>query len=146
MDTEANLDDLKSLPSFSWLVRPCEYYKEEYSDCSSIKAKFHQYFIHGETRDCSQWKVDYNQCLKFRNQKDMEALSSVIESEKERRQDRLRGHYNNDVWERREAPPEDWNKPLPEYLQKDNQSSYIALKLQEAKQGKEDSSSLCIIS
>ena len=42
----------------------------------------------------------------------------MIESEKERRQERLKGHYNNNVWERREAPPEDWKKPLPDYLQK----------------------------
>lgn len=58
-------------------VRPCEEYKEEYSDCRSIKAKFHQYFIHGETKDCTQWKTDYDKCLLYRKQKDVEALVRI---------------------------------------------------------------------
>ena len=30
--------------------------------------------------------------------------------------ERLKGHVNNDVWERRTEPPSDWNKPLPKEL------------------------------
>ena len=29
-------------------VRPCESYNDEYSECKSIKGRFHQYFLHGE--------------------------------------------------------------------------------------------------
>lgn len=29
---------------------------------------------------------------------------------------RLKAHFSNNVWERRTAPPEDWNKPLPDHL------------------------------
>ena len=36
--------------------------------------------------------------------------------EEERMVERLRGHVNNDVWERRTEPPSDWNKPLPKEL------------------------------
>ncbi|XP_042224362.1 UPF0545 protein C22orf39 homolog isoform X2 [Homarus americanus] len=128
-------------------VRPCERYKEEYSDCTSIKAKFHQYFIHGETKDCSQWKTDYNHCLNYRNKKDIESLTSVIETEKERREKRLIGHYTNTTWEKRESPPDDWNKPLPEYLQKNDAVSFLAVKAKQLKEGKvEEPASLCTIS
>ena len=39
-----------------------------------MKAKFHQYFIHGEPTDCSQWKKDYENCMIFRLQKEKSAL------------------------------------------------------------------------
>ncbi|XP_045603386.1 synaptic plasticity regulator PANTS isoform X2 [Procambarus clarkii] len=147
MESEVHVDELQSLPPLSWLVRPCEHYKEEYNDCTSIKAKFHQYFIHGETQDCSQWKADYNQCIQYRKHKDLESLTSLIESEKGRRQERLRGHYANNVWEKRNSPPDDWSMPLPEYLQKAEETSFLALKAKDMKEGKVDKTSyLCTIS
>lgn len=48
-------------------------YKEEYKDCKSIKARFHQYFIFGETVDCEQWKIDYDNCNLWSEHKDKEA-------------------------------------------------------------------------
>lgn len=51
----------------------------------------------------------------------------MIESEKERRNERLRGHYNNNVWEKRDTPPDDWNKPLPENLQNNDEVWYFTL-------------------
>ena len=51
--------------------------------------------------------------------------------------ERLRNHYENDVWEKREKPPseEEWNKPLPEYMRERQEKSYLALwkKTQEEK-------------
>nr|XP_053656079.1 UPF0545 protein C22orf39 homolog [Cherax quadricarinatus] len=147
MEGEVCADDLSSVPALSWLVRPCERYKEEYKDCRSIKAKFHQYFIHGETKDCSNWQADYDHCLQYRKYKDLESLTSVIKSEMKRRQERLKGHYTNTVWDKRESPPDDWNKPLPEYLQKTQEGSYLALKSKEQKEGKiEEPSYICTIS
>ena len=29
---------------------------------------------------------------------------------------KTQAHFSNNVWERRTAPPEDWNKPLPDHL------------------------------
>lgn len=55
-------------------VRTCESYKDEYSDCDSIKARFHQYFIFGEKVDCSQWQTDFENCMKYRLNKDIPAL------------------------------------------------------------------------
>ncbi|XP_068234523.1 synaptic plasticity regulator PANTS [Palaemon carinicauda] len=146
METEVAVDQMESYPRFSWLVKPCERYKEEYSECTSIKAKFHQYFINGETEDCSQWKKDYNSCLDFRNKRDLEALDNVITSERLRRKKRLEGHYQNDVWEPRESPPEDWNKPIPKEYAADQDISYLAQKCRELKEGKVESHSMCSIS
>jgi len=36
-------------------VRPCESYKDEYSECSSFKGKFHQYFIFGKTMNVRRY-------------------------------------------------------------------------------------------
>lgn len=63
----------------------------------------------------------------------------VIESEKHRRLERLRPHYQNDVWERRTSPPEDWNKPLPEYLQKEYEGTYLNIKAKEIRGEVEES-------
>lgn len=37
----------------------------------------------------------------------------------------------NDVWTKRDGPPKDWNKPLPEEIQKQYETSYLALKAKE---------------
>lgn len=55
----------------------------------------------------------------------------LVKSETNRRLTRLRAHYNNDVWEKRKEPPEDWNKPLPDYLQKEYENTYLNLKSKE---------------
>lgn len=53
--------------------------------------------------------------------------TAVIESEKNRRNDRLRGHYSNTVWEKRDSPPEDWNKELPEWFEKEREVRGFAI-------------------
>jgi hypothetical protein len=58
-------------------VRPCNMYKEEYSDCTSIKARFHQYFIFGKTVDCSQWKRDFDNCVRWKDKKNSSALVKI---------------------------------------------------------------------
>lgn len=64
----------------------------------------------------------------------------LIESEKQRRMERLYAHYQNDVWEKREKPPENWNTPLPEWMQKEFENSYLHIRNQEMKDGVEVSS------
>ena len=49
-------------------------YKEEYSECTSIKARFHQYFIFGKSVDCSQWKRDFENCVLWRDNHNSNAL------------------------------------------------------------------------
>ncbi|XP_023030129.1 synaptic plasticity regulator PANTS [Leptinotarsa decemlineata] len=116
-----------------WMIRRCAVYDDEYSDCTSFKARFNQYFIFGKTLDCTQWKKDSINCYKWKDNQDLKAANELIESEKNRRKERLLPHYMNDVWEKRKAPPEDWNKPLPEYLQKEYEYTYLNVKSKEMK-------------
>lgn len=87
----------------------------------------------GDTLDCASWEHDFENCVKFEEEKDEEAAKKVIESEKERRKERMKGHYGNDIWKKRSAPPEDWNKPLPEHIAKSYENSYLDIKSKEMK-------------
>ncbi|XP_055859360.1 UPF0545 protein C22orf39 homolog [Episyrphus balteatus] len=129
IDSNNNNKDLKD----AWAIRPCNMYKEEYSDCTSIKARFHQYFVHGESVDCSQWLTDYENCVRYKdsNCNDIKAGAAVVQSEEERRQKRLKAHYANTTWKKRQSPPEDWAKPLPEWLAKKNENTYLEVKANE---------------
>ena len=49
----------------------------------------------------------------------------IIERENIRITTRLRGHLENDVWQRRDNPPDDWNKPLPKHLQDAGKNSLL---------------------
>lgn len=76
------------------------------------------------------------------------AQKNLIESEQNRRRERLAPHYNNTVWKKREVPPKDWNKPLPEWMEERNKNSFLSLKAEEIDKGNEPSlkKHLCTIS
>ncbi|KAG8223882.1 hypothetical protein J437_LFUL004718 [Ladona fulva] len=133
---------------YMWMVRPCLVYQEEYSDCKSIRGRFHQYFIHGETIDCNQWLRDSENCKRWEESKNLSALNSLIDSEKKRKTERLRKYVENDIWELRDEPPQDWNKPLPEWMEKEYSSTYLAFKSVERKSKTAEvvNESLCVIS
>ncbi|XP_045445898.1 UPF0545 protein C22orf39 homolog [Melitaea cinxia] len=133
-------------PSEKWLIRDCDIYEDEYDECTSFRARFHQYFIYGKTLDCNQWKKDYTNCCKWVNDKDVKAAEALINSEKERRMARLRAHYQNDIWKKRESPPDDWAKPLPEWMIKRDENTYLAQKAREIREGKDvEAKSFCVI-
>uniref|UniRef100_T1JLU5 Synaptic plasticity regulator PANTS n=1 Tax=Strigamia maritima TaxID=126957 RepID=T1JLU5_STRMM len=155
MSTYVNLGSfeeshIEDLPQNAWLVRPCEVYSDEYSDCKSFKARFHQYFIHGETTDCSQWKKDHENCMDWRKNRNADSLKSVIQSEETRIRNRKLASLQNDVWQLRNEPPSDWNSPLPEYLIKNENTSFLVKKQKEldSKTSNEDTkeTSFCTIS
>ncbi|ETN67002.1 hypothetical protein AND_001217 [Anopheles darlingi] len=119
-----------------WAIRPCYLYNEEYDDCTSIKARFHQYFIHGESIDCNQWKRDFDNCSRFeKDPNDTKSGLELIRSEQSRCEERMRAHYSNNVWSKRAGPPEDWAKPLPEHMQKEYENSFLAAKSKELRGG-----------
>ncbi|XP_023168299.2 UPF0545 protein C22orf39 homolog [Drosophila hydei] len=130
-ETKTSKNDTKLVDT--WAIRPCHLYKDEYDDCSSFKARFHQYFVFGKNTDCSQWLKDFQDCERYQrsNGNDMEAGNAIIKSEEQRRLARLRAHYANDTWTKRKQPPEDWAKPLPEWLEKRNENTYLELKQKE---------------
>ena len=80
--------------------------------------------VHGEFLDCKYLSDNYTDCkLGTGKNNDEEAVKRVIAREKERVEKRLADHKNNDVWERRTSPPENWNTPLPFKLKKMNEES-----------------------
>lgn len=54
-------------------IRPCQIYKDEYSECTAIGSRLHQMFIYGNTLDCNNLHVDYSNCLRWKNYKDLQA-------------------------------------------------------------------------
>ncbi|KAK9882642.1 hypothetical protein WA026_022511 [Henosepilachna vigintioctopunctata] len=116
-----------------WLIRESSIYKKEYEECTSIKGRLHQYFIFGDFVDCSQWKRDFNNACKWEESKDKKAVIELINSEKARRTKRLTAHFDNDVWEKRISPPEDFNAPLPDYISSKYENTYLDIKSKELK-------------
>lgn len=52
----------------------------------------------------------------------------------------MKAHFDNDIWKKREQPPDDWSKPLPEFMEKRNENSYLEVKSKEfiAEQERQD--------
>ncbi|XP_075992858.1 synaptic plasticity regulator PANTS [Anticarsia gemmatalis] len=144
---EETQDDVQAkVEEDKWLIRECDLYYDEYKECTSFRGRFQQYFVYGDTLDCNQWKKDYDNCSKWEENKDFKAALAVINSEKNRRMERLRAHYRNDTWEKRDSPPEDWAKPLPDWMVKRDENTYLALKAKELREGKvEETKSSCSI-
>ncbi|XP_049867597.1 UPF0545 protein C22orf39 homolog [Pectinophora gossypiella] len=136
--TETSEAPIDIEPEDKWLIRDCDLYKDEYDECTSFRGRFHQYFIFGETLDCNQWKRDYDNCCKWVDNKDIKAAEAVIKSERLRRLIRLRGHMKNDTWKKRESPPSDWDRPLPEWMVKRDENTYLAQKAKEMREGTEE--------
>lgn len=126
-------NDLSSTSSihFSFKVRECSDYKDEYKNCKSFKDRFQQYFVDGEFLDCNQWNQDYKSCCRLEEKDDWQAGVDLIVSEKRRRDARFGAHFANKVWTKRDAPPPDWNKPLPEWMQERYEHSYLTSKSKE---------------
>ncbi|KAI4490891.1 hypothetical protein M0804_003835 [Polistes exclamans] len=130
----------------SWMIRPCEIYYDEYKECKYWKSRFHQYFIHGHKIDCSSWQKDYHYCKMWQENQSEEAYEALITSEKEHRINRLKGHIGNKVWERRDKPPEDWNSPLPEWMEEKFKDSYLEkMKNKEVQKKIESINKYCVI-
>ena len=120
-------DTLETLPN-SWILRECHVYKDEYTRCSSFRGKLQMYYVNGKITSCEDWKKSYDDCKLWQNNADVDAATRVIQREENRIAERLKGHYENDVWELRnkeERPPPDWNKPLPEHLADAAEDSYL---------------------
>lgn len=125
--------------TYAWMIRPCEMYKEEHKECRSIRGRFHQYFVFGELLDCTQWKIDYDNCYLWNKYNNEKAYEDLVNSEKTRRFNRLKGHYSNNVWEKRTTrPPENWNAPLPDWIEEKNKYSYLKIANEKLKAGKSE--------
>jgi len=139
-----------TVEKFRWAVRDCVDYKDEYKNCTSFKDRFQQYFVFGEFLDCDQWHSDYKSCCKLEEKDDWQAGVDLIVSEKQRRDQRFGAHFANKVWTKRDAPPANWNAPLPDWMAQRYKNSYLELKSRELRgetgtKPNEEKSSLCTI-
>jgi len=55
-------------------------YNNEYSECTSISSRLHQMFVHGSTVDCNHWHEDYINCLKWKNDKNIQAAVIIFKN------------------------------------------------------------------
>ncbi|XP_078585168.1 synaptic plasticity regulator PANTS-like isoform X2 [Branchiostoma floridae x Branchiostoma japonicum] len=94
---------------------PCDYYKQEYSDCTTVGHRFHSYYVYGEKPECGQWKKDYEACTAWMKTKSEEAKQELLKVEDRHLQQK---YYVNPVWPRRVTPPKDWYLPVEEMRQK----------------------------
>ncbi|XP_067670861.1 synaptic plasticity regulator PANTS-like [Haliotis asinina] len=139
----------KPLPKDIWLLRPCELYKEEYSDCESVGGRFHQYYIHGSKQDCRKWKEDFENCMAFRQSPSEEVVEKILQHERERREERLSNARDNDVWEYRKEAPSDWNAPVIRTPQPGQTTILGKIQETHASQGtlsQTEKQSMCIVS
>jgi len=123
-----------------WMVRGCQAYQEELKACKSVRGRFHQYYVAGEAADCSQWRDNLADCRLWEEAAEGEAAARIMEREGARIAARLRPHFENTVWEKRAAPPEDWSRELPEYMAARQEGSYLT-KYTKAKEKVEAASS-----
>lgn len=98
------------------MVRPCERYKELYDMCRSIKARLHQYYVYGDKTDCKPHFDNFCHCLNYRESKNPDDLDSIIEWEQNYYSSRRKTVTQNVVWNIRDTPPDDFNRPLPEFI------------------------------
>ena len=45
----------------------------------------------------------------------------------------MKNHFGNNIWKKRKNPPEDFNKPLPDHLNKQYENSFLDIKSKEMK-------------
>ncbi len=119
-----HFSELEKLPNY-WMVRKCDAYYAELKNCRQWRGRLHQYYVHGKVDSCENWKLNYEDCLSWKTSADPAAVERIVGREKERIADRMRGHLANDVWERRETPPSDWNKLLSDHLTDAQEESHL---------------------
>ena len=81
--------------------------------------------VNGKYEDCSEKKNMVDNCNALSGSYDEDAGQRLIDYEEKRIAARLQAHFDNDIWEKRTEPPEDWNKPLPEALAKLAENSLL---------------------
>lgn len=93
--------------------------------CTSIRGRFHQYFIFGENLDCTEFKENWKDCESCNESLDYKACCRVIDRENIRKKKRIETHQANDVWEKRSEPPLNWNSELPDWAKEQQKDSFL---------------------
>lgn len=64
----------------------------------------------------------------------------MVQSEKNKRIRRWKSFYENNVWESRKTPPENWNDPLPDYIANRKTKSTFKETVEELNEGSKNNS------
>lgn len=99
-----------------WLIRPCEFYLDEFKECTGMRGRFHQLYTTGDKIDCTKWKEDYHNCVAFQRSNSAVHAEKVIANELMRRKERLQSMRQNNVWKYRTTPPDSFSRPLPDHM------------------------------
>jgi hypothetical protein len=106
---------------------PCEHYEYEYKQCNSFRGRLYNYFRNEQPKyECEFYKELFVDCLKYKRdpQNNFESLLKLNKYEKELVEERMKANANNDVWQLRQEPPNDWNAQLPEWCSERIRNSY----------------------
>lgn len=94
--------------------------------------------MYGEYLNCDQWRDDYNNCQKWSWFQNKDAALEIIKSEMKRHGERMKAHTDNTTWTKRDKPPNDWNAPLPDWMEKRNENTFLAFKAKELREEEEE--------
>lgn len=117
---------LSTIPN-AWRIRECRDYEYEHVTCDTWGNRLQARYLGKEPEDCSQWKDNFDDCMLWASNADENAAKRIIEREGVRLAERMKAHYENDVWEKRDSPPKNWSAPLPPHLQEKIDGSYLQL-------------------
>ncbi|XP_029493931.1 synaptic plasticity regulator PANTS [Oncorhynchus nerka] len=99
--------------------RTCDDYWSEFRHCKSLWNRFHNYYAHGTSPSCGQWKEDYYSCREWVKNPGPETKESLQQSERNREAEQRKF---TPVWDLRRDPPRDWHMPLHQGKSPDSQS------------------------
>jgi len=117
-----HIDELKNIPDYD-LLSPCEFYRVLDTECRTFAHEATTVWATGERAKCDQWEKAYENCQKWRETKDREALEKVLDLERSLFKMRQVDIFLNNVWQLRDSEsgkkePPHFNAPLPPFLRK----------------------------
>ncbi|XP_061188525.1 UPF0545 protein C22orf39 homolog [Saccostrea echinata] len=101
------------------LIRPCISYWKEFTSCCSSSSRIRQIYVNGEMTDCIPLRNISDKCYTMQKGENdaVDAMNELIAYEKQRHAERVKMRTANDIWEYRTSAPENWSKPLPEFME-----------------------------
>ena len=94
----------------------CDHYQYELARCGTIRTRITDYYSGSDTQqDCSKYEDLFASCLDWYRSGSQAAFKKLYDYESKLVEERKKASEANDVWEKRTAPPEDWNSPLPDW-------------------------------
>jgi len=105
------------------LLSPCEFYRLIDKECRTYASEATTLWVSAERAKCDQWKEAYENCNKWKENNDRDALEKVLNFERSLFKMRQIDLFFNNVWKLRDgtrggSEPAHFNAPLPPFLRK----------------------------